>query len=76
MPARLFPEPGKRKDKFTNDTLLLSTFAFEPIALRWARIRERIFFGLTNGRVYEEKLYDFQSSINGENKRKQIAKKI
>jgi hypothetical protein len=39
MPVPLFLEPGKRKEKFPRDTLLLSTFAFEPRTLRLARIR-------------------------------------
>jgi hypothetical protein len=41
MPVPLFLERGKRKEKFPHDTLLLlSTFDFELIALRLARIRE------------------------------------
>jgi hypothetical protein len=66
MPMSLLLEPGKRKEKFPRDTLLLSTFAFEPRTLRLARIRERIFLGLANRRAYEEN-YDFSSRMNGEN---------
>jgi hypothetical protein len=54
MPVPLFLERGKRKEKFPFDALLLSTFAFEPLALLMARIN--VFFGLANGRAYEEKL--------------------
>ncbi len=40
MPVPLFLERGKRKEKFPNDMPLLSTFDFEPIASRLAKIRE------------------------------------
>ena len=40
MPVPLFLERGKRKEKFPYDALLLSTFAFEPLALLMARINE------------------------------------
>jgi hypothetical protein len=34
MPVPLFPERGKRKEKFPCDTPLLSTIDFESIGLR------------------------------------------
>jgi hypothetical protein len=40
MPVPLFLERGKRKEKFPYDALLLSTFAFDPLALLMARIKE------------------------------------
>jgi hypothetical protein len=55
MPVSLFLEGEKRKEKkFALGALLLSTFAFEPLALRMARMR--IFFGLAKGIGYEETL--------------------
>jgi hypothetical protein len=73
MPVPLFLESGKRKEKFPHDILLLSTFDFEPIALRLARIRESSLVKLMEEHM--KRNHDFSSRMNGENKRKQIAQK-
>jgi hypothetical protein len=40
VPVTLFLQQGKRKEKFPYDALLLSTFAFEPVAFRMTIINE------------------------------------